>query len=443
MPFGDPLLHPPAVSKSIDRQPHLPGAGSNGGAAGNIDTTEQILKPDVYMPEKPTPAHVQRWRKDYEPGKVCIHPGISEDTDHTRIARYGKVEPVGAKVCDIMNVAPKSELLERAQKKKEAIYLSSKREPLGAPFVRGHALPAELVQRGFGAACPQDISGEQSKELLHPPERIVPEEEKALYVKSHANYDPGEQRRRNYDWKDDKGPIDPKHYAFGGIVVERDVGGMAKAMNPMLDEKYKKPEIVVEKLLEDWREVSAEGLGRAKNLGHGNLVDPEHAFGMPSQKGPEWGTRECMGNYTRDEQQPDVDLGKSTKPGWRNIAPQGRIFGVPSIRHDIVAPAQRSVSDYQNYGDEAGAGQILSPPRFTDGGVGQADFLQARDAAELRDIFAAIGVELSDADFAATYETATKMDPSGLVSVESFRRALNAATMPEGQQTVSRYPFAS
>ena len=53
------------------------------------------------------------------------------------------------------------------------------------------------------------------------------------------------------------------------------------------------------------------------------------------------------------------------------------------------------------------------------------------------------GVELSDADFAATYEMATKMDPSGLVSVESFRRALNAATMPEGQQTVSRYPFAS
>ena len=91
----------------------------------------------------------------------------------------------------------------------------------------------------------------------------------------------------------------------------------------------------------------------------------------------------------------------------------------------------------------AGAGQILYPPRFTDGGVGQADFLQARDAAELRDVFAAIGVELSDADFAATYEMATKMDPSGLVSVESFRRALNAATMPEGQQTVSRYPFAS
>ena len=104
-----------APGESTPRARRAGSAGSNGGAAGNIDTTEQILKPDVYMPEKPTPAHVQRWRKDYEPGKVCIHPGISEDTDHTRIARYGKVEPVGAKVCDIMNVAPKSELLERAQ----------------------------------------------------------------------------------------------------------------------------------------------------------------------------------------------------------------------------------------------------------------------------------------------------------------------------------------
>ena len=109
----------------------------------------------------------QRWRKDYEPGKVCIHPGISEDTDHTRIARYGKVEPVGAKVCDIMNVAPKSELLERAQKKKEAIYLSSKREPLGAPFVRGHALPAELCSAASARRARRPLRRAEQG-LLHP-----------------------------------------------------------------------------------------------------------------------------------------------------------------------------------------------------------------------------------------------------------------------------------
>ena len=39
---------------------------------------------------------------------------------------------------------------------------------------------------------------------------------------------------------------------------------------------------------------------------------------------PEWGTRECMGNYTAEEQQPDKDLGRSLKPGWRNIAREVR-----------------------------------------------------------------------------------------------------------------------
>jgi hypothetical protein len=31
-----------------------------------------------------------------------------------------------------------------------------------------------------------------------PVERVISDEERALYIKSHANYDPGEQRRRGH-----------------------------------------------------------------------------------------------------------------------------------------------------------------------------------------------------------------------------------------------------
>ena len=86
---------------------------------------------------------------------------------------------------------------------------------------------------------------------------------------------------------------------------------------------------------------------------------------------PEWGVRECIGNYTPEEQQPDKDLGRSVRPGWRNTAPPSRTFGVPSIRSDISAPGQKSVADHQNYGNEADAFALLYPPRFTDGGVSQ------------------------------------------------------------------------
>ena len=49
-----------------------------------------------------------------------------------------------------MDVAPKSELLERAEERREATYLSRQREPLGASYVRGHAIPPQLLETGFG-----------------------------------------------------------------------------------------------------------------------------------------------------------------------------------------------------------------------------------------------------------------------------------------------------
>jgi len=377
---------------------------------------------------------MKKWRKNHEPGVQSTHPGVADDLDYKRGEEdpiYGRTEPVGVKVHDIMNVAPKSFLLDKANLKKEQIYLSQKREPLGKQYTRGHQLPPSLVEKGFGRATPQDVSGDLTKQLLMPVERLISEEERALYIKSHANYDPGEQRRRGYSWVDEKGPIDPRSYSFGGIVVERDVNGMAKAMNPLIDERIPREPVVCDKLLEDFREVNGEQLGKVKNLGFGDRGFGENqVFGMPSQKGPEWGTRECMGNYTAEEQQPDKDLGRSLKPGWRNIAREGpdRAFGVPSIRKDIEPPTMKSVADHQNYGDEAGAEVILYPPRFTDEGIDQADFLYARGKEEIADIFKSAGFGLTDAEFERVYEQATHLDAGGQVSVESFRKVLNGPT---------------
>jgi len=172
--------------------------------------------------------------------------------------------------------------------------------------------------------------------------------------------------------------------------------------------------------------VNSEGLGTIKNLGHGvKQLPTNHVYGMPSQAEPEWGVRECIGNYTPEEQQPDKDLGRSIRPGWRNMGPSGRIFGVPSIRSDVPAPALKSVADHQNYGDEAGAATLLYPPRFADGGVTQADFLTAASKEEIADIFRCAGFELDDAQVAETYGRAQALDSYGRVSVQSFRMALN------------------
>jgi len=416
------------VARPFDGTPHLPAAGL--ADPSSDESAERTLKNEG-LPAPPTPDHMKKWRKDYTPGKTQLHPGIADDTVHHRLEVYGRAEPVGVKVHDVLNVAPKSFLLEKAEQKKESIYLSHKREPLGKQYTRGHELPGNLVDNGFGRPTPQDISGDLSKRLLHPEERIPPAEEKALYRKSHANFDPGEQRARGYSWVDKRGGIDPATYRFGGIVTERDVDGMAKAMNPAKDERIPKEPRVCDKLLEDFREVHGEQLGKVKNLGFGERgVDTKtHVFGLPSQRGPEWGARECMGNYTAEEQMPDKDLGRSLKPGWRNIAPPGRMFGVPSIRKDIAAPQQKSVADHQNYGDESGAETLLYPPRFTDEGIEQQDFLYARSREDIKDIFSASGFEMSEEEFSQIFAAAATLDPQGKVSVESFRRTLNTVAM--------------
>ncbi|KAL3914570.1 MAG: hypothetical protein SGPRY_007576 [Prymnesium sp.] len=234
-----------------DRMPHLPAAGITG--EDSADTTEMTMKPQLYDQPPPTPPSIARWRKDMQPGKVCLHPGIAEDRDHERISTYGRAEPVGVKVHEVLNVAPKSYLMEKAIEKKESIYQSHQREPLGKAYVRGHELPQNVREAGFGRPTPQDVAGDETKELMHPTERIVPKEEHALYIKSHANYAPGEQRRRGYTWKGSNGEIDPTHHRFG-MSLKGEVDGAGKALNPALSDDYKRPSIVVGKTLEDFRE---------------------------------------------------------------------------------------------------------------------------------------------------------------------------------------------
>lgn len=118
-------------------------------------------------------------------------------------------------------------------------------------------------------------------------------------------------------------------------------------------------------------------------------------------------------------------MGRSVRPGWRNISTSDRLFGVPSIRSDIRAPSLKSVADHQNYGDESGADALLYPPRFSDEGVYQSDFLESKHKDELASLFRSAGFDLSDELLDDAFARAAKLDPKGLVSVQSFRMALN------------------
>jgi len=66
-------------------------------------------------------------------------------------------------------------------------------------------------------------------------------------------------------------------------------------------------------------------------------------------------------------------LGKSIKPNCRNVVREekdkNRSFGCPTIRTDIPFKNFKSVADYQNYGDEPEAVDLLFPSNHSEIGI--------------------------------------------------------------------------
>jgi hypothetical protein len=116
------------------------------------------------------------------------------------------------------------------------------------------------------------------------------------------------------------------------------------------------------------------------------------------------------GSLTPEEQGPDADLGKSIREGWRNIAPEGRAFGLPSIRTDIPLPRFKSCANTVNFGNEPDAQQLLRPPRSVERGVNEGHYMELRPRTEVQEIMAEAGIDLDSADFDRVFAMASEAD---------------------------------
>lgn len=379
---------------------------------------------------------------------------------------YGRLNYKDASTTDLMNWEPTSELLAMMRDKQESIYASTKAEPLGRSMERGHVLPAHMTGDKFAFGKPGDRGNGGSKEALFPavshprvpgvPKQlrltaacsapashlsiaVTPQEEMAdevggahdLYLKSHADYNPGEQKKRGYDWNSTG--IDPVNHRFG-VSEKMSMGGgseeVMKAMDPTLTQGERS--YVVSATVENFKDFANAELGAVKKLG---LAQPaglpeDHAYGVKSEGKDAWGTAECIkGAYGETGQQPDKDLGTTLRPGWRNqVAPgdDDRKFGVPGVRTDIAPPRARSVADHQNYGDEPGAFTVMYPSKYAVNGVDELDFNSPMSKAKLKTIVQIAFPDVDDATFDKVYEAgSTAHDGDEFISVETWRAAYN------------------
>lgn len=98
------------------------------------------------------------------------------------------------------------------------------------------------------------------------------------------------------------------------------------------------------------------------------------------------------------------------KPGSRNTVRRpedsNRVFGCPTIRTDIPYKEKRSVADYNNYGDEPEAVDLLFPCTFTEMGVTEYDFQLPRARSEIQLLFSKIGYSYKQGKFNTMYNRA-------------------------------------
>jgi len=155
-------------------------------------------------------------------------------------------------------------------------------------------------------------------------------------------------------------------------------------------------------------------LGRPRNLGQGELPVPkDFVFGIKNTTSGEdvWNAAKCLaGEPSEKELLTDSDLGRCVKPGsWNQVRrpeDQNRAFGCPTIRTDIPFKEKRSVADYNNYGDEPEAVDLLFPSTFTEIGISEYDFQMPRARQDIKLLFERIGFTYKVGKFNAIYNRA-------------------------------------
>tara|TARA_B110000208_G_scaffold184000_1_gene237347 strand:+ start:119 stop:1414 length:1296 start_codon:yes stop_codon:yes gene_type:complete len=414
----------------------MPGGGLVAAGVSTLQPEGMSARNAMTFHIRPTtPPEVQKYRRTrIKAGERVVHYGSAEDVARAEAARallppedqaFGRAVPTqgggdDVHVADVMKAGPTTQFEATKASLDEATYHRNRLEPLGKSYVRGHVLPDEVLQPGFMfGAVPKGGGSGDVKGLLYPRVDFDDDSKHEQLLTSHHAFYPGEQRRRNYG-----GAYDPTR-KFGqassaGAGGPQGSRGVADALR---DDPKITGTVIVSKRQVDAKASLDHPIGRARTV---STHSPHMTFGV-STKG-QMGTTAAetlAGSYSLADQLPDESLGRSSRPGWRNITTETRAFGCPTIRRDIPVPARRSVADGKNYGQGASAKSLLYPGEYSLQGVHDSEFVQGRDADVIREIFAGIGLTFSDADFAMLWRRSTLVANGAQPSVEHFRLAQN------------------
>jgi hypothetical protein len=388
-----------------------------------------LTKGCLTFDERPqTPPEVRKYRRstNLEPGKRFQHYGLADDYNAMDLTDkiYGKTDKeVPTSAGDLLSHPKPSELERMAIMRAEMKYKTNKREPLGRVPDRGIILPKKFTEEKEPFGEKSQASSQPAKDLIFPHALLNDGKDEEIYKRSHGSYGVSEQLKRGYVYPESIDPLTTRFGRKGDMIA---LNGTSKNITEVLqgDLKDNRDSCVNMKQVEDFRNMK-DILGQSKNLGQDSFTRGDMVYGK-ANRGKGFSAGEVIkGKYTEDDNMPDMDLGKSITPGFRNISMENRMYGCPSIRNDIPClPAhRRSLADSQNYGDDVPAQELINPPAFSDLSIGPTIMQERKSKEKLLELFGRIG-------YSFTAETADRLfqDASGgasTASINSFRSVLN------------------
>jgi len=424
-----PALERKALRQGIDTAPNVLVGGKRG------EVPSWSCEPDIIGATPRTlegrDAILSRHRRRTEPGEITKHWALKGVPLPDPGDGYGIKSSKTECVAQNFRSGQRYGVDEYLNARGESIYHSTRCEPLGGSWLRGHTLPTEIEEpnfKGFGEELVRDDIG--AKETIFP-RNVEPEKAADLerYKQTHGDYEPGETATRKYTWP--RAIVENDNFRFGIVQRVDDTDGRsgsgaksALTMDCEDDRSFPRTRIV-NSTSEEYRKVANDHLGTSRNLRQGDLPVPAgHAYGMKSSADMMHAGELIRGFYSVAEQMPDSDLGKCVVPGRRNFA-TASAFGCSTVRHNKAAPPpdRRSVADSTNYGDDLDAHRLVFPGKFVFQGVCDEDFRVRRPRNELRSVLTGAGYSMEDdSDFDLIWDTAVELygDHQSFVSLEAF-----------------------
>ncbi|XP_032187924.1 EF-hand domain-containing family member B isoform X2 [Mustela erminea] len=453
-------IRPIYSGKFFDRMPSWPTAGKVIPVGDRVATCLTEKLPRLITP----PEAKKFFNYRYPPaGAERVFYGRAKDPQIAPYLTHGIRSKISIPAKVLINPQPITTFQQKLKDKKESVYFSNQRAPLGKSHDQTPGLPKglDVLNTTFGTTVIRDSP---ARDVVNPPksyEEVFKEGKEGhdLYIVSHNDYYVGEAKNRKYN------PSSFHRFNLYGVPTPHfnDGRAMAKTLYWLHELQMKKGAKIISKRVDDFKEKFQHKLGRVLDpIAETMNVPPDHTFGA-CLRAEEYGKKPACANPDEanvEESEPtllikpeDIVLkepGSSEKTLRTLLRPSDKvsshykttsseinavvgalpstcypIYGVPTIRSDIPAPRIRRVSDRTNYGEEGNAYSLLHPTIFGQKGVFERDFFKTRSKKEIAEILCNIGVKLSDEEFENVWNLASKKHHRGEVCVETIRNVLD------------------